>query len=569
MKLYQISKNIESNAPSPPQYLMADFYLLSTMASLAKTHERISLKVNKNILYSIQEANNKLLNELKNKLLRDLFLCIAAEFRHVISEGNTSESVFNESEYDFGSSNSDFLHEFYAHFTDSQISSASRNPSLDFSLIEEETGLSEEEIIKELGATARIRSLYSLLKMAREDSMENVILKTKSTFDLDAWDHSFGGKSWSAICIAWLNLNKAKTMDEKMIAIDRIYDLEHNSGNVFDKLSSYEKNNDDHAWISSLLDFKYAVVTLWGLYDVCSSDCKRMVAPTIKALEGTTYEQYANGQIEAIPDNIEESSIIASRFAMDVVGHRYAPLEPVIQKNANSYIQYISTLKIESKHFEKKMAEYARGEGDWVDSNLGKMTTNEISNIMVSYCNDHGKAVPEFEEFIAKNDRDSYHYAKLVLRGRFIQGEEAIATSRYGYATAYARDVLKGRFKKAEPNIFANYNYPEVYSYLNSIPELIPEGIEYLLGMFPQLSFSRLLQFIKYVADREPQKKYDPDFFISLLVENGGKYDIIKLAVNKAFTQLGYNYDHNSFEIDEIDKNDEVEEDEEVENEIA
>ena len=59
---------------------------------------------------------------------------------------------------------------------------------------------------------------------------------------------------------------------------------------------------------------------------------------------------------------------------------------------------------------------------------------------------------PEGEEAIAKEPIASYKYATEVIKGRFPEGEPAIATSPW-YAVDYAINVIKGRWPEAEEAI--------------------------------------------------------------------------------------------------------------------
>ena len=72
--------------------------------------------------------------------------------------------------------------------------------------------------------------------------------------------------------------------------------------------------------------------------------------------------------------------------------------------------------------------------------------------------------------------RAAYEYAMFVVRGRFPEGEAAIATSPY-YAYEYAYNVLKGRFPAGEAIIFDGDSNP-IYSY--TYPKMLrrddPEG---------------------------------------------------------------------------------------------
>ena len=58
---------------------------------------------------------------------------------------------------------------------------------------------------------------------------------------------------------------------------------------------------------------------------------------------------------------------------------------------------------------------------------------------------------------------DAYWYAIRVLKGRFPEGEPAIATDLY-YAYLYARNVLKGRFPEGEAAIATDPDWAYHYA---------------------------------------------------------------------------------------------------------
>lgn len=69
------------------------------------------------------------------------------------------------------------------------------------------------------------------------------------------WQNKYGGKSWANIADGWLKLYNAKSNDDIKIYIDHIYDLQHNTNTVFNKLESYYKEGG-YFWIKGALDLK-------------------------------------------------------------------------------------------------------------------------------------------------------------------------------------------------------------------------------------------------------------------------------------------------------------------------
>ena len=95
---------------------------------------------------------------------------------------------------------------------------------------------------------------------------------------------------------------------------------------------------------------------------------------------------------------------------------------------------------------------------------------------------------PEGEAAIATDPIASYKYATEVIKGRFPEGEAVIATSPgyAGYAVDYAIDVIKGRWPEAEEAIARalkdSWDESEVgdrdaaveliHKYINAFPEV-------------------------------------------------------------------------------------------------
>ena len=76
---------------------------------------------------------------------------------------------------------------------------------------------------------------------------------------------------------------------------------------------------------------------------------------------------------------------------------------------------------------------------------------------------------PEGEEAIATNPDWAYHYAGYVIRGRWPEGEAAIATDPY-WSYHYAKDVIRGRFPEGEEAIATGPQCAKYYI------ELFPEA---------------------------------------------------------------------------------------------
>jgi hypothetical protein len=115
---------------------------------------------------------------------------------------------------------------------------------------------------------------------------------------------NYGGQSWASIAKAYKRLITAHTLQENIIAIDHIYDLEHNTGSIFEKDSFYYQNTSGfppemglrpgYLWIEATLDAKAAFTSSWDFYGVVSPQLRQFVARISKDLTGVTLEQYRN-----------------------------------------------------------------------------------------------------------------------------------------------------------------------------------------------------------------------------------------------------------------------------------
>ena len=98
----------------------------------------------------------------------------------------------------------------------------------------------------------------------------------------------------------------------------------------------------------------------------------------------------------------------------------------------------------------------------------------------------------EAEPIIASHPQSAFYYARQVLNDRFIEGEEAIAQD-VDNAFFYARDILKSRFKKAEEKIIQNKKILKEYLVILKRFKLLKE----FLKDYPTLDISN------YINERE------------------------------------------------------------------
>jgi hypothetical protein len=141
----------------------------------------------------------------------------------------------------------------------------------------------------------KIEQLQVEIKQLKEDAIE----EAKHLFITLSWSSLYGGEAWGRICEGWLRLNNTASSDNKklFLSIDNVYDLQHNTGSAFNKVSRYNVYNSetglsDYNWIQSFLDLKYESKTIWDLYPYTSHTLKPVLARMFYKLGYGSKEYY-------------------------------------------------------------------------------------------------------------------------------------------------------------------------------------------------------------------------------------------------------------------------------------
>ena len=137
------------------------------------------------------------------------------------------------------------------------------------------------------------------------------------------WDEGYGGGAWQDICEGWLKLNESKPFSaEEQVALDHIFDLQHNNGSVLDKLSKYtmvseavedddeeeDISADDYEgdydaassieWLQRVLDHKRDAKNMYELLAYASGPVRSMAERALKERTGSTTQQSGVDRIQ-------------------------------------------------------------------------------------------------------------------------------------------------------------------------------------------------------------------------------------------------------------------------------
>jgi len=284
MNWYKINKfsqlkSFQYKIPEDPERLMYDFYMLTLLRHTG----------NEYLDYALNEAEETLLPYLKNHLLDVVFFSVCAEFRHAFNS-HFSSDLPEEIDEEF--------YNIYGRYRGSK----QKNPTT--LNLPEDIG---NTVVKEKKAKTKVEYIESFVQVYSSLEQSGLTKQqfmeiASATFDSPGWESGYGGQSWANIAEGWLQLNNAKNKHGMIVFIDHIYDLQHNSDTVFNKLGSYAKKSQgtgmiqsargNHEWISNALDYKANIKSPYELIENVSRSMRRLADHNLYANYKTTEEQF-------------------------------------------------------------------------------------------------------------------------------------------------------------------------------------------------------------------------------------------------------------------------------------
>jgi hypothetical protein len=263
--------NEEYRLSTDPEKVFFDFYVLNYLSTAnldvtSKDYKGGFIGKDVDELKSlIEAAEDKILPSLKEKLLHAVYYSISCEARHYGDEAG--------------------------YYVDSNDNTIDAEPMKE-KYIEFEKYLTVLENSNE----DRLERRPFGVKLVRRIFGQNsplFVSGMKWIFNNLEWSNDYGGAAWADICDGWLRLYNAKSKKDLYVAIDHIYDLQHNNGSVLDKVKSFlkkEPDDDDPEygtsftinWLIQALDFKRDIKNIKELLPVCSNDMKKLALMVLK-----------------------------------------------------------------------------------------------------------------------------------------------------------------------------------------------------------------------------------------------------------------------------------------------
>jgi hypothetical protein len=233
--------------------------------------------------YALYEVVDKLVPYLRNELLQVVEFSVAAELRHLWDK--------NESQYDpkalirrvervFGPKEAEMLKKYALHIAGQKHSVGKAILNMD-----------REDLHPNLNSSnADYKGSYRGMK-ASGGTTEEWMKLAAWLFENTKWSSQFGGGAWAQIAEGWLALKKAKYLGHVIAQIDHVYDLQHNTDTVFNKIETYAKHGG-YDWVKTALDHKRYLVSPYEMIEHVSPAMRELALIGIKLRTGKSWGEF-------------------------------------------------------------------------------------------------------------------------------------------------------------------------------------------------------------------------------------------------------------------------------------
>lgn len=298
-------KSFGYQVPKDPEKLLYDFYFM-----VGYIHGDREDKI---IDFVFKEAVKDCVTALHKHMLMALLWSLSCEARHAEEESNI-EGLYEDflAKEDYLDSNALKYIPFWQSYFDNYNTflATKRLPNITVKTASRIQNLSKSGVANDLEkAMAKFMMQAATMPTARKNAFRTLLAtKEKAKFSaLDLanafiflfkdpeWADGYGGDNWADIAIAYKKLLESTSVADKIVWIDHAYDLQHNNGTVFSKVTSYDK--EGFSWLRRALYWKKNIEDLRGFYDKVSGSLKPVVAWVAKNEHGKALDTYNSGEI--------------------------------------------------------------------------------------------------------------------------------------------------------------------------------------------------------------------------------------------------------------------------------
>lgn len=288
--------------PSKKSLQLYDFYVLDYLKYLVDSPNRPEVRdLDSEIEDSVRDAVKTLFPALREELLNSVFYAITAEIRHGEEFKDENRNIFKNEKYKK-------LYNVYLKYTLFHTSGKDKQKEFTdiYNIRKPSSKIRPEELEKGKNVPQRNISFkaanYAIEKTG--SSRADFVELCRILYGCGKWRTSYGGYPWAKICKGWLMLNDAENLEVGKrkegssgpvpmgVAIDHVYDLQHNTDTVFNKLQSYYDADSGYQWIGNALDHKANVTSYYDLLKYVSGTVKTLAIRVLNNKLGTTWQKY-------------------------------------------------------------------------------------------------------------------------------------------------------------------------------------------------------------------------------------------------------------------------------------
>jgi hypothetical protein len=281
-------RNWEYVVPKNPEDLLYDFYFMSWLDSIGYGGAEHNWD---DLLPELEKAINIVIPSLRKHMLKAVSWSLACEFRHIfdtftfhdhIKEGGVIDEVSDPMVYKFIRYYVYYMGKEQSYF---KIPLDPEPPDIPDEDVEKVVTTSFLVMNKNEGDSERLRSFNCVNKSLLALNGNSVLFGEAcvSMYSLPGWSGSYGGPKWAECAKRFTELAQpGLNRQEQSKWIDQLYDVQHNTGALLNKVKFYYSYSSQFAWLQRALDWKSEVTDPRAYYDRVSYSLQPVVAYVVK-----------------------------------------------------------------------------------------------------------------------------------------------------------------------------------------------------------------------------------------------------------------------------------------------
>ena len=285
--------NEHYTVPENKEEILYDFYALSLINPDGLREEDAQIY--------FKEAYRTLINYLMKEFERVLVYAIACEATHLFSNTTVGEGTL-----------------LYLNAVENGYATQATQPSTrnDYNIFKSTFTSKEREFL--LGTYSDVKNSANMKPTSRPYRYEQIIkyfdvfevisLAKKVFSDKMDWSDNYGGEPWLKIADGLERLEDAAKapIGKQMAVIDHVYDLQHNTSTIFEKVKEYYDEYSGCGWILAALDHKKYIKEPHVFMDHISSQLRRPYAYAVKELYGKSLDAFEKESRARLTVDIKE-----------------------------------------------------------------------------------------------------------------------------------------------------------------------------------------------------------------------------------------------------------------------